>query len=330
MKAITRTDAATRALAEATSVADVQDIGAKAEALRHYARLAQDRTEELKWVEVQVRAERRLGQMLIELKAEGRLSEGTRFGGSSGGSSREPPGDVITLADIKVTKKRSMRAQAHALVPDDQFEAEIAAWREEEARRATRAIGSLSKRIARPGAARTPPLPEGRYRVIYADPPWEHVTWSSAGMDRSPDNHYSTMPTAEICALPIDYIAADDCALFIWVYGPRLPDALKVIEFWGFAYKSIGFVWAKSNGEPEAAPIGQGHWTRAQSEICLLATRGAPRRLDKGVRQIIAAPRGAHSVKPEEAYGRIERLLAGPYIELFARQTRPGWDAWGA
>jgi N6-adenosine-specific RNA methylase IME4 len=320
---LTPIDAVRRQLAEISSIDDATNVRDMAEAIRHMATIANDRDLEISAAEIKIRAERRVGQMLMAMERH----RGGRPRQTGSPLHRFSP---ATLADLGVDKKLSVRGQRYAAMSDAEFEAAVAQGKDEMRRRDARSLAAFFKHVARPGAARTPPLPEGRYRVIYADPPWEHVTWSSAGMDRSPANHYSTMPTAEICALPIDYIAADDCALFIWVYGPRLPDALKVIEHWGFAYKSIGFVWAKSNGEPEAAPIGQGHWTRAQSEICLLATRGAPRRLDKGVRQIIAAPRGAHSVKPEEAYGRIERLLAGPYIELFARQTRPGWDAWGA
>ena len=113
-----------------------------------------------------------------------------------------------------------------------------------------------------------------------------------------------------------------------------MPQALKVIEAWGFTYKTCAFCWNKGNTLPLFPDdfrdkMGLGYWTRANSEVCLLATRGKPKRLNADVRQIIQAPLREHSRKPDEVYSRIERLVAGPYLELFARQAWPGWDSWG-
>src|SRR5690606_20273480 len=153
----------------------------------------------------------------------------------------------------------------------------IADWRDTEMRRAARAVASLFKAVSRPPVPdRTPPLPEGeyQYRAILADPPWRFQTWGMGGMDRAPDQHYATMDTAAICALPVDTIAAFSSCLFLWVYSPMLPEALEVIRHWGFQYRTVAFVCSKAeDGEP---PIGGGYWTRAQAEICLLATRGQP------------------------------------------------------
>lgn len=173
-------------------------------------------------------------------------------------------------------------------------------------------------------------LPAGKYSVIYADPPWSFQAWSGEGTDRAAENHYPTMTQAEIEALPIGDLAADNCALFMWAVMPQLPEALRVIEAWGFTYKTCAFVWVKQTKDGERFATGMGYWTRANAEVCLLATRGSPQRLNADVHQVIASPRMEHSRKPEEVATRIERLVAGPYIELFRRgESRPGWEAWG-
>ena len=108
----------------------------------------------------------------------------------------------------------------------------------------------------------------------------------------------------------------------MWMSGFALPDALRLAKTWGFEFKTIAFIWDKNT-------MGMGYWTRKQAEVCLLFTKGKPRRLSKGVRQIIRAPRREHSRKPDEIYGRIMSLVNGPYLEMFARQQWPGWDALG-
>ncbi len=178
--------------------------------------------------------------------------------------------------------------------------------------------------------------PQSEYRVIYADPPWSFATYSDKGKGRSAQAHYDCLGMDDLCKIPVREWAARNCALFLWTTDPLLPQALKLIEAWGFTYKTVGFYWAKLN---RSAPrkrfaekdffTGLGFWTRANVEQCLLATRGNPKREAKDVRRLVIAPRREHSRKPEEVYGRIERLLGGPYLELFARGTRPGWDSWG-
>ncbi len=178
--------------------------------------------------------------------------------------------------------------------------------------------------------------PQSEYRVIYADPPWSFATYSDKGKGRSAQAHYDCLGMDDLCKIPVREWAARNCALFLWTTDPLLPQALQLIEAWGFTYKTVGFYWAKLN---RSAPrkrfaekdffTGLGFWTRANVEQCLLATRGKPKREAKDVRRLVIAPRREHSRKPEEVYGRIERLLGGPYLELFARGTRPGWDSWG-
>lgn len=194
-----------------------------------------------------------------------------------------------------------------------------------------------------------PGLPRNHYGAILADPPWRFGTWdkkdavqarerkSRQGTVKSASIHYRTLEVDEIATLSVADLAADNCVLFLWICWPNLVDSLKVINCWGFEYKTCAFSWMKAHvgqielfhdeGQPLA---GMGYWTRANSEVCLLATRGQPQRLNADVRQGIIAPRREHSRKPDGIHERIERLVAGPYLELFARQsTRPNWDFWG-
>jgi N6-adenosine-specific RNA methylase IME4 len=124
-------------------------------------------------------------------------------------------------------------------------------------------------------------------------------------------------------------LAADDCTLFMWAVMPQLQEALDVIKAWGFTYKTVAFNWVKQNRSGDGLFFGMGYWTRANSEVCLLATRGSPVRLNADVHQVIMSPVAEHSRKPDEAAARIERLVPGPYIELFARRPRAGWDVFG-
>jgi N6-adenosine-specific RNA methylase IME4 len=165
--------------------------------------------------------------------------------------------------------------------------------------------------------------------AILADPPWRYGTWSDKGRDRSPDRHYDTEPLAGIKALPVPELAARDCALFLWCVDWLLPGAFDVLAAWGFTFIKIAFVWVKQNASGEGLPCGMGKWTRAGAEMCLLATRGNPKRLAADVHQVIVAPAAEHSRKPDEAHDRIERLVGGPYLELYARRERIGWTTWG-
>lgn len=179
---------------------------------------------------------------------------------------------------------------------------------------------------------------KAHYGVILADPPWTFETYSAKGKGRSAERHYACMTDLEIAALPIKELAADDCVLFLWTTAPKLEDALWVIQQWGFDFKTMGFTWIKRNRagkdthEDGTFWSGMGFWTRSNAEFCLLATRGAPKRRPGAtdVHELIVAPVREHSRKPDEARKRIGRLVAGPYLELFARSRAEEWDAWGA
>ena len=178
--------------------------------------------------------------------------------------------------------------------------------------------------------ARPDPPRAGQYHVIYADPPWSFATYSKKGKGRSPDAHYDVMDLAGIKALPVARWAADDAILLMWATDPLLDRAFEVVEAWGFTFKTVGFYWAKLNKNSPGFFTGMGFWTRANPEQCLLATRGKPKRKAADVPRLVVSPRREHSRKPDEMYERIERLAEGPYLEMFARGSRPGWDSWGS
>jgi len=166
------------------------------------------------------------------------------------------------------------------------------------------------------------------YGAILIDPPWRFATYDRKEHVGRGRPHYRSLSTQEIIRLPLYKFAAPDCALFVWVSWPQLEDALLAIACWGFDYKTCAFCWIKSTASGTPA-MGTGYWTRANSEVCLLATCGHPRRLSRSVPQAIIEPRREHSRKPDCVRERIERLVAGPYLEVFARSRRPGWTAWG-
>lgn len=186
---------------------------------------------------------------------------------------------------------------------------------------------------------------ENKYQIIYADPPWSYKCWSPKGTGRSAESHYDTMDTNEIAKFPIANIAAKDCALFMWVTFPQLNKFEELLAAWGFTYKTVAFVWIKLNKKVPIGSLqiieieellkkicfwGMGRWTRANAEICVLATKGNPKRISASVGQLIFRPLRRHSEKPPEARDKIVQLVGNlPRIELFARQSVAGWDCWG-
>ena len=186
-----------------------------------------------------------------------------------------------------------------------------------QARRTERELALAGKILA---------LPDKKYGIIYGDPEWRDEVWSrETGLDRAPDNHYSTSTPEVIKWRPVETIAADDCVLFLWSTIHHNAIAHEVIKAWGFEYRSQ-IIWKKPS-------IGMGRWVRSLHEILLIATRGKPPCPAPGEQwdSVIEAPRGAHSEKPEIFYELIEEYFPNlPKIELNARRRRAGWDPWGA
>ena len=187
-------------------------------------------------------------------------------------------------------------------------------------------------------------LPRNHFGAILADPPWHFRARTALQMRtsrRDAEKHYAVMGCEDISALPVRGLATRDAHLFLWTTGPCLPLAFDVIEAWGFRYSAVAFTWIKLKRSYNAMQLrvlpidktdlhtGLGLTTRKNAEFVLLARRGSARRVAKDVREIILSPVREHSRKPDEIYSRIERYCAGPYLELFARQSRPGWTVWG-
>lgn len=168
-----------------------------------------------------------------------------------------------------------------------------------------------------------------KYNIIYADPPWAYKDKALSG-NRGACCKYPVMDTKYICNFPVKQIAADDAILFMWVTMPKLNECFDLIKAWGFEYKTCGFVWIKKNKKSDSLFWGMGRWTRANAEICLIATKGNPKRQAANVHSVVMTPIEEHSKKPSEIRDRIVQLCGDlPRIELFARQCVDGWDCWG-
>lgn len=165
-----------------------------------------------------------------------------------------------------------------------------------------------------------------RFSVLYADPPWLFKD-KLPGKGRGAVKHYPCMTVEEIMRYPLPLLA-DDCLLAMWRVASMQQEALDVIRAWGFEKPKSEIVWQKltKNGKRH---FGMGRLVRAEHETCLLATRGRVKALDRSIRSTFSAPVREHSRKPDEMYGLLERLSAGPYVELFARHRRDGWESYG-
>jgi len=179
-------------------------------------------------------------------------------------------------------------------------------------------------------------LPNKKYNIIYADPPWHYGSKSAVnnttGRAIKPlSDHYSTMSLQELKNMPIKNMTKDDAACFMWVTDSHIDEALEVLRSWGFAYKTIAFNWVKTTSKgnycKNVAP-----WTMKSSEICLLGIKGRMTKYKQAnnIESLVIAQRTQHSQKPNEVRKRIEDLFGDlPRIELFARQKTDGWDVWG-
>lgn len=332
MTALSKYDVARAALAECRKIDEAKEIHDQAEALRVYARQARDRDLEIDAMEIRLRAERRLGELLIAAKEAGQISRGQ----PPKNSAEKAEFSRVTLADAGIDHKLSSRAQKTAGIAARAFETMVSGMRERMAA-GTAAVINPYKIIStgqkqehranreRVLAGMQQALPDKKFGVIYADPEWRFEPYSRAsGMDRAADNHYPTSATEAICARPVGDIAADDCVLFLWATVPMLPDALKVMAAWGFAYKSH-CIWIKDR-------VGTGYWFRNAHEILLVGSKGTIPAPAMGSQwpSTIEATVGRHSAKPERFYELIEEYFPNlRKIELNARIARTGWDAWG-
>ncbi len=166
------------------------------------------------------------------------------------------------------------------------------------------------------------------YSVILADPPWRFENWSRKGEHKGAAAQYDCMALQDIAQLPVGHLAAPDATCIMWATFPMLREAVALMEAWGFTFKTGG-AWAKQSCTGASWSFGTGYIYRGASELWLLGTIGKPRVRSRSIRNLIVAPVREHSRKPDQMHEDIERLYPGPYCELFARERRPGWDAWG-
>lgn len=175
------------------------------------------------------------------------------------------------------------------------------------------------------------PFPKRKYQIIYADPPWSFNNKNTGGsLTSGSHNQYNTMTVGEICNLPVKDITDEDCILFMWWVASQPQEALKVVESWGFTIKTMsGFNWIKTTKTGKLF-FGLGFWTRAGSELCLIATKGKPKKQSSSIRSVILEQILTHSEKPQKFRDLIIELVGDvPRIELFARRKPQGWDVWG-
>lgn len=337
-------DRARVALSEAFSVIDVLAIRDELAHVKLHARHVQDRTlleEATVW---QLRAERRLGEVLAAAKQAGEIGSGPR----------KKDDDRVTLKDMGVDHKLSARAQRVAALSEDLFEDVVQETRDkirgskailvDPVAQATKAADLEARRSAHRERTKDGcnvrhlgELARSGYRAgfIGSDPQWKFLTRSDAGDGRSANVHYKTEAVDAIKQLPVGELAADNSAHGMWCVDWAVRDAIELGEHYGFKHVTTLYTWVKTNGdrfdlrEDPTFHLGMGYWSRANPEVCLLFTKGTPKRLHADVRQLIIAPLMEHSRKPDAWLERSERLVEGPYLELNARRRRPGWTAWG-
>jgi N6-adenosine-specific RNA methylase IME4 len=339
-------DVACRAVAEARSVDELKDMLDIAAATKEYARRAKNHQMEADAVEIRLRATRRLNELIEAQRQTVGLATG-REGKRKALGLEKNPSDRPTLAEAGIDKNLAHHARVLGALDEAAFADKIAEARSSVTRAYQRVIREVeidqqrAERHAEPGGPVGGTIEDlirlaksgRRFGAILADPPWGFQCWDGKDKrvaSRGSVTPYDTMEMADIAALPVEDLALPDCLLLLWVVWPTLPQALEIIRAWGFDYKTCGFAWTKADPPLEDnVYMGLGYWTRANTEVCLLATRGSPKRLNADVLQAIIEPRREHSRKPDCVHERIERLVAGPYLELFARRERPNWTCWG-
>ena len=301
-------DKAKRELALATSIDEVKEIRDKAEALRQYAKQAgEGLIMQNQCAEIKIRAERRAGELIPEQFPHG--------------GDRKSSCPESNLKDIGISEHQSVKYQAIASVPEKEFEAHIGKVKDAKRELTSISVYRYAKNLHK---VESPPLPQEKYNVIYADPPWSYGNLMPQEYVTEQTDYYPLMSIEEICELKVKEIAADNAVLFLWVTAPILEDSFKIVNCWGFKYKAQ-FVWDKIKHN-------MGHYNSVRHELLQICIRGSypiqEKKLFDSVQTIERS--GKHSQKPEEFRKIIETLyLEGKKIELFARSESNGWDTYG-
>lgn len=314
---LTKWNNARRAIEQCKTVDEIKDIRDRAAALKLYAKQAGETLQVQNDIaEIKLRAERKAGELLkqVERKYVGTI-EGT-----------DVPKQEKTLPE-GISKKQSHHWQQMASIPEKKFEEYINEVKDANEELTTKSVISFAKNLMRENRSdktETPKLPDEKYRIIYADPPWKY---DADFMDKygHAESHYKTMTIDELCELDVSNLAADNAVLFLWATSPKLENAFQIINAWGFEYKT-SFVWDK-------VKHNFGYYNSVRHELLLVAGRGKSTPDVKQLHDsVISIERSEnHSEKPEYFRELIDSLYtSGRRIELFARISKAGWDCWGA
>lgn len=308
-------DAAISAIAKAKSVDEIKDIRDKAEAARKYAKQAGISLEGQNMLaEIKIRAERKAGEIFLSIPREqGKRTDSTSSNGCTKLKEMEE--------DVGIATRTRINWESEAELPDKDFEAHIKETKETGKELTSASVLRLAKKLQ--PKPESPPLPEGKFNVIYADPPWNYGDKLIKGYGAA-DHHYSQMTINELCNLPIEESTSNDAVLFLWVTSPLLDECWPVIKAWGFEYKT-SFVWDKIKHN-------YGHYNSVRHEFLLICTKGSflpqCRTLHDSVISKERSPK--HSEKPEYFRKLIESMYPqSKKLELFARKKSDGWTAYG-
>ena len=311
---VVQLDRARTALAEAKTIGETKKIVDMAHAAQIYARRQALGEEAMAFaLAIKFEAMRKLGEILASTP---KALPGPAAKDKNGDRSHNGT-DLPTLAELGITKNTSAMAQQLAALPAEQFErvksGEVTQHEiRQEVKRAARIMAHTQKRAAI--------FPQGKYQVIYADPPWEY---ENSGFNEAAQNQYPTMPLKDICALPVETLTTSASVLFLWATNPLLPEALRVMAAWDFEYKT-NIAWVKDRGR------GMGWFLKSKHELLLIGVKSQTPQPAERPDSAQEFDRGkVHSRKPEEFRDLIERMYPGNKIELFARVERAGWDTWG-
>jgi N6-adenosine-specific RNA methylase IME4 len=304
-------------LAAITDPADAAQLTRDFRALRT---AAGERAKANKWLLAYAKAARRAGELLAALERGGR----GRPARKSAHGERIFSEYQRAITKCQIAEATAKRWQGLPRIKSDVWDD----WcKRVEEGDSDAALSALLRPSASPDTRIDKPLPDGTFRVLYADPPWRYE-FSRSG-SREIENQYYTLEVDEICALEdedgrrVKDLGAPDSVLFLWATAPKLTESLDVVKSWDFEYRTH-LVWDKVR-------MGMGYYGRSRHELLLIATRGEPGVPESSDRpeSIIAVERGEHSAKPEVFYELIERMFDGPYVEVFARAQRSGWEWWG-
>ena len=317
-------DNATRMLSEAKSLDEIKHVMDIAEAARTYAKAAKLGLEAYNYAaEIKVRAERKAGEFLAKLE-RGSHDRGNQHEAISQAVKQPPSQYKAALNDNDIGYMKAHRWQEVSRVPEVIFEAEIG---DSYGERPITTSGIVKKAKAIENKNKPKPeIPDGKYRVLYADPPWKYTSGdqhTKTEQDTTLVAHYNSMSIKELCALPIESMAQDDAVLFLWTTSPLLEECFDIIKAWGFKYKT-SIVWDK-----DAHNVG--YYISVRHEFLLICTRGSCRPdIRKLLPSVVKEKRGKHSVKPETFRQMIDTMYPnGKRIELFARRPADGWEVWG-